>query len=165
LQAKGRKANVTENGADGGVDVLLYSTSEPEKVVGVVQCKAWTKQLVGVKEVRELLGIMTDAGCPHGIYLTTSGYTAEAKAFAEGKQIHLRDSAQLLTLIKTLSVEKQDKILKQITAGDYTTPSCPNCGVKLVARGSKKANRSGQWFWGCPGFPRCRYTMRRPRAV
>jgi|AntRauTorckE5430_2_1112549.scaffolds.fasta_scaffold05384_3 restriction system protein len=90
---------------------------------------------------------------PHGIYLTTSGYTAEARAFAEGKQIHLRDSAQLLALIQTLPVEKQDEILKQITSGDYTTPSCPSCGVKLVSKTSRKANWSGQRFWGVPRLP------------
>jgi len=164
FQAKGRKAKVTNLGADGGIDVLLYENSDSEKLLGVVQCKAWTQKPVGVKQIRELLGIMTDAGCPLGVYVTTSGYTPDAKAFAENKHIKLMTAADLLKLIHQLPADVQSKLLKQTTAGDYTTPSCPNCGTKLILRTSRRGNRPGQKFWGCRNYPRCRYIMQAKSA-
>mgnify|MGYP006284710423 FL=1 len=141
------------------MDVLLYGESDPEKVLGIVQCKAWREKLVGVKEIRELLGLMTAQGCPMGVYITTSSYTPDAKAFAEGKHIKLMDTGQLLQLIQELPSESQALLLEKTTEGDYTTPSCPNCGTKLVSRTSRKGKNAGQFFWGCPNFPGCRYTM------
>lgn len=165
FQAKGRKAQVTDLGADGGIDVLLFGDNDPEKILGVVQCKAWAQKPVGVREIRELLGVMTDVGCPLGVYVTTSGYTPDAKAFAEGKHIKLMDAGQLLALIQELPMESRTELLQRTTLGDFTTPSCPSCGIKLVSRTSRKGNNAGQSFWGCRNFPRCRYTMRRAKST
>jgi restriction system protein len=165
FQAKGRKAKVTGLGADGGIDVLLYGEHHPEKILGVVQCKAWTQKPVGVREIRELLGVMTDVGCPLGVYIATSGYTGDAKAFAEGKHINLMDARQLLELIQKLPPDSQAELLRQTTSGDYTTPSCPSCDIKLVSKISRKGDRAGQSFWGCRNFPRCRYTMRHAKSA
>ena len=35
---------------------------------------------------------------------------------------------------------------------------CPRCGAKLVLRTAKKGEHIGNQFWGCSGFPKCRYT-------
>lgn len=34
---------------------------------------------------------------------------------------------------------------------------CPRCGKKLVLRTVKKGANVGKQFWGCSGFPKCRY--------
>lgn len=34
---------------------------------------------------------------------------------------------------------------------------CPRCGSKLVLRVAKKGNNSGNEFYGCSSFPKCRY--------
>lgn len=34
---------------------------------------------------------------------------------------------------------------------------CPKCGSKLVLRTAKKGNNAGGKFYGCSGFPQCRY--------
>lgn len=159
FETKGRRAKVTSLGADGGIDVLLYRDSDPNQVLGVVQCKAWTQKPVGVRQIRELLGVMTDLGCPLGVYVATSGYTPDAEAFAAGKHIKLLSAAQLLELIQKLSPEAQARLLEQATEGDYSTPSCPSCGTKLVLRTANRGNRPGKQFWGCRNYPRCRYTM------
>lgn len=165
FQARGRNAKVTNLGADGGIDVLLFGENDPKKILGVVQCKAWTQKPVGVREVRELLGVMTDVACPLGVYVATSGYTSDAKAFAEGKHIKLMDAEQLLALIQKLPLESRAELLQKTTFGDYTTPSCPSCGIKLVSRTSRKGNKTGKSFWGCRNFPRCRYTMHRAKSA
>lgn len=165
FQVKGRNAKVTNLGADGGIDVLLFGENNPEKILGVVQCKAWAQKPVGVREVRELLGVMADVGCPLGVYVATSGYTLDAKAFADGKHIKLIDAEQLLALIQELPLESRIELLHKTTSGDYTTPSCPSCGIKLVSRTSRKGNNVGKSFWGCRNFPRCRYTMQRTKSA
>lgn len=165
FQATGRKAEVSGNGADGGVDIRLYRTKNPEKVLGVVQCKAWSNRKVGVKEIRELLGVMTDIGCPLGIFITSSEFTADAKTFAKGHKIKLLSGIQLLSLINRFSPKVQASILRKITQGDYKTPSCPKCGIKLLVRATKRGANKGQQFWGCASFPQCRYTMRFKQAA
>ena len=66
FKAKGRKAEVTNLGADEGINIILYELNDTERILGIVQCKAWKRKLISVKHIRELLGIMTDKGCPLG---------------------------------------------------------------------------------------------------
>lgn len=35
---------------------------------------------------------------------------------------------------------------------------CPRCGAELVLRTAKKGEHSGEQFYGCSKFPKCRYT-------
>lgn len=37
---------------------------------------------------------------------------------------------------------------------------CPKCGAKLVLRTAKKGDNIGQQFYGCSGFPKCRYILK-----
>ena len=160
FKAKGHRAEVTKHGADGGIDILLYGASNPDKVLGIIQCKAWKDRVVGVGPIRELFGVMTDAGSPLGIFVTIAGYSKEAEAFAEGKHIKLLDAQKLLDLIRSLPAQQQKELLDRATSGDYKTPSCPSCGIKLVLRTTGKGSNKGSHFWGCRNYPRCRYTMR-----
>lgn len=34
---------------------------------------------------------------------------------------------------------------------------CPKCGNKLIKKVAKKGPNTGNYFWGCSGFPNCRY--------
>jgi len=36
--------------------------------------------------------------------------------------------------------------------------SCPQCAKPMVLRSVKGGPRAGQKFWGCSGYPKCRYT-------
>lgn len=36
---------------------------------------------------------------------------------------------------------------------------CPKCGSELVLRTANKGKNAGKCFWGCSGFPKCRYTQ------
>lgn len=37
-------------------------------------------------------------------------------------------------------------------------PMCPKCGVRMVIRTARRGGHVGERFYGCPNFPRCRYT-------
>ena len=40
-----------------------------------------------------------------------------------------------------------------------TPPSCPRCGIPLVLKTASKGAHAGSQFYGCPNFPKCRYTQ------
>jgi len=39
------------------------------------------------------------------------------------------------------------------------TKACPKCGSSMMAREVKKGQNIGKKFFGCSGFPKCRYTI------
>ena len=160
FNAKGYKAKVTRQGADGGIDIHLFKESYSlTKAFGIVQCKAWNSYKVGVKPVRELYGVMSAEHAPLGVFVTSGSYTKEAEEFSKGKHLKLISGDSLLELIQALSKEKQQTLLRKITTGDYLTPSCPSCEIKMTQRTTKKGKNIGNKFWGCVNFPKCRNTL------
>lgn len=143
------------HGADGGVDIWLYS-KHPEDPVSVVQCKHWQGNPVTVKELREFLGVMASHGIKRGTYATTSRYTADALKFARANGITAQNGNDLLRLIAQRSPEQQARLLEVAYEGEYWKPTCANCGVKMVQR---EAKRDGSRFWGCMNYPRCKCTL------
>ena len=153
----GMVATLTPFGADGGVDVELRQAGEdtPE---ALVQCKAWNATQVGVKLVRELLGVVTDRKVERGIFMTTGTFTTDAIEFARGNRLDLIDGSDLVGRIHALPVDAQARLLTLATDGDYTTPTCPACGIKMVLREGKEGSRA---FWGCRNYPKgCRQTLK-----
>lgn len=146
----GFRAETIRCGADGGIDIKLYR-GELAEPVSIVQCKAWNRRPVGVKPVRELLGVMTHNRVQTGVFLTTASYTAEAVAFAHGNKIALVDGDEFLAKVTASAPTVQASLLALATEGDWTTPSCPSCGTKMLRRSGTHGD-----FWGCASFPRCR---------
>ena len=97
-----------------------------------------------MKPVRELLGVMVHNKVETGVFLTTSGFTADAVEFAKGHKIALGTGEQLLGKLKALPDEPRRQLLEVAVEGDWTTPSCPSCGTKMVER-----QGGGKSFWGC----------------
>lgn len=95
------RVEVVGGTSDGGVDVRAHDGTRPV----VVQCKRYTgKKNVGVKDVREFLGCLSDHGYPRGIFATTASYTASAIDFAASNDIELwdgRDLAHRLAHLRT----------------------------------------------------------------
>lgn len=141
------------HGADGGVDIQLAHIGEPGRIVGLVQCKQWAKP-VGPKLMREFLGVMVDAKISEGIFITTSTFVPEARSFGVANKIDLIDGERLVELMNELPATSRERILAVATEGDYMTPTCVACGIKLVRRQGEAGA-----FWGCSNFPRCRVTM------
>lgn len=159
VQKKGNRTEVARTGFDGGIDIKVYSGGGG-KPIAIIQCKAWNSYKVGVKPVRELFGVMAAEQIGRGYFVTTGEFTNEARSFAHGKSLKLIDGVDLIAKIGKLSNSQKRDIYNLATWGDYETPSCPSCGRKLVRRVSKKGKHPGEEFWGCPGYPRCRYMMK-----
>ena len=126
-------------GPDGGIDVKLYRV-DPEKPLVVVQCKAWVNVAVGVKEIRELLGVMAHEKIGRGVFITTSSYTPQALEFGASNPLQLLDGPQFVEKLRSLPPAQQIRLLQFAFEGDYMTPTCASCGVKLVRLQGKRGD-------------------------
>ena len=149
----GFKAETMRCGPDGGIDVKLFKAGE-DKPAAIVQCKAWNAHEVGVKEIRELLGVMTHEKVERGIFATTGGYTKDAIAFGKTNPIEMVNGEAFILKISELATDQQTSLLSFAFDGDYRTPTCPSCGTKMVTRQGKRG-----YFFGCSGYPRCHKTF------
>lgn len=153
-RVKGIRAEATRLGPDGGVDIRLFQDqTDPQHCSAVVQCKAWS-QAVGVKPVRELRGVMAHEKVDKAFFMAPNGFTDEARAFAAENRITLLDGKLFLAMLERLPAAPRAQLLTYATRGDWTTPTCPSCGLKMTARDSKRGR-----FWGCVSYPRCRATL------
>ncbi|MBC7946274.1 MAG: restriction endonuclease [Chitinophagaceae bacterium] len=157
LRMAGFVAKETKVGADGGVDIIVSKAGD-DNFKGIVQCKAWNTYKVGVKPIRELFGIMAADRISTGIFITSGDFTSEAEEFAKGK-INLVWGDKFINQIKKLPEEDQKWLLDVALEGDYRTPTCPQCDVKMALRESTKGRNTGGHFWGCVRYPRCKQTL------
>lgn len=150
----GKRVETINHGADGGIDARIFS-DKTNLLEYAIQCKSWNS-LVGIKSLRELYGVMSHEAAGKGIFMTTSDFTQEAKQFAtvHNNKLFLINGEKFVSMLLKLPVLSQKKLLAFATEGDYKTPSCPSCGIKLF----KRASKSGP-FWGCINYPKCRTTM------
>src|SRR5207248_9760887 len=89
--------------------------------VTVVQCKRRNGAPVGVREVRELYGVLHHRGASAAKLVATTSFTPDAVAFAKGKPIELVDSNALLHLIRNVQtsgkrsrhLQKQNRIISR----------------------------------------------------
>lgn len=139
----------TQAGADGGIDLILKRNGE--KVI--VQCKQWRTQKIGVKTVRELYGVMVSESAERAIVMCSGTYTGEAYAFAKGKPLELIGGTQLKGMIDSVSTNRPIENLPKLNE-----KLCTSCGNTMLVRTAKKGPNSGNKFWGCSAFPRCRKT-------
>ena len=160
-------------GADGGIDLILRRNGE----TWLVQCKRFAQSAISVKTVRELLGVVASEKATGGVFVTTSTFTRDARAFAKGQTLELVDGETLLQRVKAVHAEKSAPLTPEstqpltaaveITTGAALQPTmpteslivhCPHCGGRMMRRTAKQGGRAGQTFWGCSAYPACRGT-------
>lgn len=154
---KGIKSETTPLGPDGGIDIYLFQ-DESGKPTSIVQCKAWNERRpVGIKPIRELLGVMVHGKIEKAFFIVSGSFTDEAKQFAQANRIILITGEMLLAMIQRLPDTDRQALLAFATEGDYRTPTCSSCGIKM-RRVPGTNGRPG--FWGCQNYPRCKQTLR-----
>ena len=154
---------VAGGGADGGVDLVLAWGNEKF----LVQCKQWKAFKVGVDVVRELYGVMAAQGAAGGFVVTSGRFTADAAAFAQGRNVRLVDGAALHRLIGQARASmgasrsaglgpRECAAARAVPAA--AAPSCPVCAKTMVMRTAKRGANVGAALWGCVAYPTCRGT-------
>lgn len=79
-----------------------------------------------------------------------------AEFFLSSSKPNKSDYAKKYDELVKLDLEQQLNTANSTTS--KTTDSlCPKCGKKLVIRTATKGDNAGNQFWGCTGFPYCRY--------
>ncbi len=144
-------------GKDGGIDLIVSKNGRRD----LVQCKQWRNRLVRASTVREMWGL-ADHHRADAVHIVCIGdFTPDASDFARGKPIELITGNGLLDLVQQVqsapsrfSTEAAvGKPSSHVSASDI--PACPACASVMVQRHNR---HTGEPFWGCPSFPRCRGT-------
>ncbi|WP_313074357.1 restriction endonuclease [Melaminivora sp.] len=93
--------HVTRFSGDGGIDGLVH-----EDKLGLssiyIQAKRYTENSVGRPEVQQFLGALTGAGATKGVFITSAGFTRDAREFAgrlQNQKVALIDGTQLARLM------------------------------------------------------------------
>jgi len=103
----GYKTRVIGGSYDEGIDVI----AEKNGIKHYIQCKHYNHP-VGVKEVREFYGALSDKlSNDKAFFITTNFFTEEAERFAQDKPIELIDSSKLIKYIR-LSEKSNQKVEK-----------------------------------------------------
>lgn len=94
------EVRVVGGSGDGGVDVEAVIDDRWGHACRVaVQAKRWSRTL-GRKPVDELLGVLVRRRCDHGILVTTSSFSRDARqAAGDDPRLRLVDGAQLVELM------------------------------------------------------------------
>jgi len=137
---------------DGGIDLIIQKDGQ----CAAVQCKRWKAWRVGVKQVREFLGALTDAGIQQGRFITLCGYTSPAMQFAKKNGIEIVNEAELALMLESTDARLDPEVLDLLRD---KRKFCPKCEREMVIRVAERGPDPGGKFWGCSGFPRCHFTM------
>jgi len=89
FEAKGQKPEETKEGADGGIDLIIWS--EKDQAREAVQIKKYTKQQVDVRIIRELNTAKKNHNCMLARLITTSDITTPAMREAGDNRITTND--------------------------------------------------------------------------
>ena len=155
FQALGYDAAVTRPRPGASLDIVLRAQGADAASL-LVHCKGWDAYRIGAKAVRELRAAMSAARLAEGVVVTCARFTHDATSVAAREGIKLIDGAGLLTRLAELPAEASVGLLKLATQGDFLTPTCPSCSVKMTSR---KSTAQGRKFWGCRNYPLCKETF------
>jgi len=148
-------------GVAGHGTMLLFKNgrAQPAKPAMLVQCRAWDAVTVGLGPVRDLHDAMPAHQVGYGAYYTAGEFSAEAEDFAHGKILDLVNGREFFSRLRQLSPAVQQKLLEEATAGDFTTPTCPGCDIKMV-RDDEAQPIGSESAWVCRNRPQCKRTLR-----
>lgn len=73
---------MTKPSHDGGRDIIATKNEPGKKEKILIQCKRW-QNVVGVEDVRALLGVVTHEKATKGTLITTSHFSPDANTFAD----------------------------------------------------------------------------------
>ena len=154
----GYVAKHSGTGPDGNGAVLLYKSGRAQPAM-VLQCRAWRPGPVGAESLRELSAVMATDQVGYGVFFTPGDFTAEAGAYAKGKILDLVDGSEFINRIRQLAPAVQQTLLEEALQGDYTTPTCPGCDIKMVPASEGSHPAEGGDYWVCRNRPQCERTL------
>lgn len=153
LEARGIRVACTGVGVEGGVDLHLYRGDELQPY-GFVQCDTHATRAVTLDQITAFFDLIAVAGV-EGTFVTTGAFSPGAQAWAQTKGVVVVPGNTVVARFNALPATTRGRILEEVTAGDYLTPTCRSCDVKLIPASAA----SPEVAWVCPRAPRCSYTL------
>ena len=138
-------------GADGGIDLILSKDGRRE----LVQCKQWRKAQVSAPVVWEMWGLAAHHGVEGVKSVCVGQFSSAEGAFARDKPIQLINGTQLAALVREIQTPGSPTTQVERIEPTLARPTCPTCASRMVHRANR---RTGEPFWGCSDYPRCRGT-------
>lgn len=136
---------------DGGVDIELFKNGK----ITLVQCKHWKARKVGVSVLRELYGVLLDRKAEKMVVVTSGEFTLDAQRFALHKGFELIHGTLFIDLLN----KAKNAALTESTPLATEPLTCPQCQSQLVLRTAMRGPHLGKQFYGCSGFPKCRFIL------
>lgn len=136
--------------ADRRVDLELVRGGE----FAVVHSRQWRATSVSMDTVRSFHAVMSERGAARGYVVTSGQFSADARAFARGRNIELVDGARLYAMLHDVRMTQTDP-QRDSAAKRLAEPACPLCGGRMVKRIAKRGANAGKAFWGCAAYPAC----------
>ena len=135
----GFKSVVTSVSKDGGIDVFAdyFDHVTENNLKYVIQVKRWKKP-VGVKGIRELLGVKKDQKADRATIVSISGYTRPAIEFANRNDIQLVNMGKFEELLGKVNLLKSDGSLSSVS-----DPNLPQNRMKFVHQILSEARPEG----------------------
>lgn len=90
---------LTKDSYDGGIDVIAEKSETGQKEKILVQCKKYNS-VIGVKEIRALLGVVSDNKATKGVLVCSSNFSPQAKKMSKNNsRIELINYTDLMKLL------------------------------------------------------------------
>ncbi len=153
-EAGGLRAKSNRVGESGGVDLQLYRGDDPHPF-SVVHCQSGESRAVPLEAVTSLFGQIPPSSVEI-VFVATGHFSPGAQAFAQTKRITLLTGDTLVARFNALPASQRGEILAEVTTGDYTTPTCRRCDLKLVLA---TADDGQPRQWCCPRTPQCTFAL------
>ncbi|MGG4456899.1 restriction endonuclease [Brevibacillus porteri] len=148
FSAIGYSVQVTPASRDYGADLIIAKNSTRIAVQAKRQRNA-----VGIGAVQEVSGAKAYYNTDQAWILTNDRFTSSAVKLARSANVMLYDRSKLMDFILQIHPDLVP-IPRNILQGVPAKEVICQCGEKMI----KRKGPSGQ-FWGCKGFPKCRYTQ------
>lgn len=136
----------TKTGPESPVHLEISWKGEA-KPFACVQCHASPPGLIRTEPLQALARALAGAEIRRGYVVTNGKFNVEARDLAEEKHFTLLPGDILLEKLNALPPAARIELMQEMTKGDYTTPTCPKCEVKMV--------RSGLEGWRCANTSKC----------
>jgi hypothetical protein len=166
-------------GTDGGVDLVLRvppaRAGDPRLSADagadvLVQCKDYAKGWVSVDQMRAFFGavcgwsataIRYASRARRGVFVTTSFFSQDARAFAEANGIELTDGRALAGQLTAAGLPVPYDVPPPQPEAPTARPACPRCRVPMTYR-HPAPGETWTPFWGCPNYRTkgCRQTVK-----
>lgn len=122
----------------------------------LVHVIAWQASSASLRPLRALREAMRGGDFAEGVLVSSGRFTQEARDFAAQERIRLVEGAELLAGIAALAPAQAAALLAVATQGEFLTPTCIACDVKMISR---RSTHEGRKHWGCPNYPACKQTI------